>query len=65
VKIKKTIGRLGPDVPGDVTRLHDGGHDAEDDNILKEQVAELKRVVFTYKSYEGVMEALFCSSSHS
>ena len=56
VKIKKTIGKLGPDVSGHVTDLHDGGHDAKENNIVKKQVAELKSVVFTYKLHEDVIE---------
>ena len=46
VKIKKTIGSLGPDVSGLVTHLHRGGNDAEENNIVKKQVTELKNGSF-------------------
>jgi hypothetical protein len=48
-----------------VTHLHDGGHDTEENNIVKNQVTVLKRVVYNYKRYEGVYEVLFFSSTHS
>jgi len=58
VKIKKTIGGLGPDAPGHVTHLHDGGsRDTEESHIVKKQVPEIKMIFFTYKRHEGVYEA--------
>jgi hypothetical protein len=41
------MGRIGPDVSGLVTHLHDGGHDAEGNYIVKKIVTKLKRVIFT------------------